>query len=131
MVLIPVYSLFSSCWLRLHFCPVVALEPSMFPTSLDHCLDTLSNYGPGREPCADKVFSLRPGVLSGFVFQRRSPEDTTLSEPRQTRWFLQGWHVLLQLVYNWSIHLVCQGSCLRWFVQAAVTTVTLNAPNAH
>jgi hypothetical protein len=40
----------------------------MLPTSLDHCLDTLSNYGPGREPCTDKVFSPRLGVLSGFVF---------------------------------------------------------------
>ena len=38
MVVIPVYTFFSSYWLRLNFCPVVALEPSMFPNSLDHCL---------------------------------------------------------------------------------------------
>jgi hypothetical protein len=50
-ILIPVYTLFSSCWLRLNFCSVVALEPSMFPTALDHCVDTLSNYGSRREPC--------------------------------------------------------------------------------
>ena len=48
--------------------------------SKDHCLDTLSDYGPGRESCTDRAFSPRPGVLSGFVFQRRSPGDTTLSE---------------------------------------------------
>ena len=82
----PVYTLFSSCWLRLNFCPVVALDPSMLPTSLDHCLDTLSNYSSGREPCTDKVFSPRLGVLSGFVFQRRSPGDTTLSEPGDSYW---------------------------------------------
>jgi hypothetical protein len=57
------------------------------PTTLDRCLDTLSNYGSGRETCTAKVFSPRLGVLSGFVFQRRSPGDTTLSEPRQTRWY--------------------------------------------
>ena len=50
-------------------------------TSLGHCLDTMSNYGPGREPCTDKIFSPGLGVLSWFVFQRRSPGDTTLSEP--------------------------------------------------
>ena len=53
------------------------------PTSLGCCLDTLSNYGQGREPCTDKVFSPRPGVLSGFVFQHHSPGDTTLSERGQ------------------------------------------------
>ena len=56
----------------------------MLPTSLDHCLDTLSNYGWGRKPCTDKVFSPGPGVLSGFVFQRRSLGDTTLSERGQS-----------------------------------------------
>jgi hypothetical protein len=79
------YTLFSSYWLQLNFCPVVALDPSMLPTSLGHCLDTLSNYGSGREPCTDKAFSPRLGVLSGFVFQRRSPGDTTLSERGQTK----------------------------------------------
>ena len=40
MVLIPEYTLFSSCWLWPNFCPVAALEPSMVPNSLacDHCL---------------------------------------------------------------------------------------------
>ena len=67
--------------LALNFCPVVALDPSMFPPTLDHCLDTLSNYGsPGRETCTAKFFSLRLGVLSGFVIQHRSLGDTTLSE---------------------------------------------------
>ena len=80
----PVYTLFSSCWLRLNFCPVVALDPSMFPTTLDHCLDTLSNYGSGREYCTDKFFSPRLGVLSGFVFQRRSLGDNTFSERGQS-----------------------------------------------
>ena len=56
----------------------------MLPTSLGNCLDTLSNYGSGREPCTAKVFSQRLGVLSGFVFQRRSLGDTTLSERGQT-----------------------------------------------
>jgi hypothetical protein len=74
----------------------------MLPTSLGHCLDTLSNYGPGREPCSDKVFSPGPGVLSGFVFLRSSPGDTTLSEPRDSS------VVSLRLArttydhYNWS-----------------------------
>jgi hypothetical protein len=48
----------------------VALEPSMSFTSLGHCLDTLSDYGPGWEPCTDRAFSPCHGVLSGFVFQR-------------------------------------------------------------
>ena len=60
------------------------VDPSMLLTSLGHCLDTLSNYGSGREPCADKVFSPSLGVLSGFVFQCSSPGDTTLSERGQT-----------------------------------------------
>ena len=85
----PVYTLFSSCWLRLNFCPVVALEPSMLPTTSGHCLDTLSNYCSGREPCTDKVFFPGPGVLSGFLFQRRSPGDTTLSESRHSRWLFK------------------------------------------
>ena len=54
----------------------------------DHCIDTLSDYGPGRESCTDKTFCPRHGVLSGFVtfkFQRRSPGDTTLSELRQPK----------------------------------------------
>ena len=38
------------------------------PITLASCLDTLSNYGPGGEPCTAKAFSPRPGVLSGFVF---------------------------------------------------------------
>jgi hypothetical protein len=86
--LVVVYTLFLSYWLRLNFCAVVALDPraSMLPTSLDHCLDTLSNYSSGREPCmcTDKFFSPRLGVLSWFVFQHRSPGDTTLSERGQT-----------------------------------------------
>ena len=43
----------------------------------------LPNYGSGRESChgTDKGFSPRLGVLSGFVFQSRSPGDTTLSKP--------------------------------------------------
>jgi hypothetical protein len=53
-------------------------------TSVDHCIDTLSDYGPEREPCTDRAFSPRHGVLSGFVFKRRSPGDTTLSERGQT-----------------------------------------------
>ena len=56
----------------------------MLPTSLGHCLDTLSNYGSGREPCTDKAFFPGPEVLSGFVFERRSPGDTTLSERGQS-----------------------------------------------
>ena len=36
-----------------------------------------------------KVFSSRLGVLSGFVFQRSSPGDTTLSESRYTRWLFK------------------------------------------
>jgi hypothetical protein len=63
---------FSSRWLRLNFCSVVALEPSMSFTSVDHCIDTLSDYVPEREPCTDRAFSPRHGVLSGFVFQRHS-----------------------------------------------------------
>jgi hypothetical protein len=61
---------FSSRWLRLNFCSVVAaaLEPSMSLTNLGHCIDTLSDYGPEREPCTDRAFSPRHGVLSGFVF---------------------------------------------------------------
>ena len=55
------------------------------PTTLARCIDTLSNYGSGREPCTAKALSPRLGVLSGFVFQRRSPGDTTLSESRQPR----------------------------------------------
>ena len=55
-------------------------------TSVDHCIDALSDYGSEREPCTDRAFSPRHGVLSGFVFQRRSPGDTTLSESRHTRW---------------------------------------------
>jgi hypothetical protein len=58
-------------------------------TSLDHCLDTLSDYGPGRESCKDKAFCPRPGVLSGFVFQHCSPGDTTLSESRHARWLFK------------------------------------------
>ena len=59
---------FSSSWLRHNFCSVVALDPSMLPTSLVHCLDTLSNYGSGRESCTDKVFSPRLGVFPGSFF---------------------------------------------------------------
>ena len=58
--------------------------PQHVPNYLDHCLDTLSDYGSGREPCTAKVFSPRLGVLSGFVFQRRSPGDTTPSERGQS-----------------------------------------------
>jgi hypothetical protein len=36
-----------------------------------------------------KAFSPRLGVLSGLVFQRRSPEDTTLSESRYSRWLFK------------------------------------------
>ena len=54
------------------------------PATLARCIDTLSNYGSGREPCTAKAFSPRLGVLSGFVFQRRSPGDTTLSERGQS-----------------------------------------------
>ena len=46
--------------------------------------DWLSNYGSEREPCTAKAFSPRLKVLSGFVFQRHSPGDTTLSERGQT-----------------------------------------------
>jgi hypothetical protein len=46
-------------------------------TSVDHCIDTLSDYSPEREPCTDRAFSLCHGVLSGFVFQHCSPGDTT------------------------------------------------------
>ena len=46
--------------------------------------DWLSNYGSEREPCTAKAFSPRLKVLSGFVFQRHSPGDTTLSEPRDS-----------------------------------------------
>jgi hypothetical protein len=107
----PEYTIFSSCWLRLNFCRVVALDPSMFPTTLAHCLNTLSNYGSGREPCTAKAFSPRLGVLSGFVFQRHSPGDTTLSEHGQTKSVLQGWHrfttiglqIGLQLVLDYLI----------------------------
>jgi hypothetical protein len=69
------------------------------PNTLAHCLDTLSNYGSDREPCTAKAFSLRLGVLSGFVFQRRSPGDTTLSERGQTTSVLQGWH---RFTTNWT-----------------------------
>jgi hypothetical protein len=94
-----VYTLFLSCWLLLNFCPVVALDPSMLPTNLGHCLDALSNCGSGREPCTAKVFSPCLGVLSRFVFQHHSPGDTTLSERGQTYSILQGWHCITT---NWS-----------------------------
>jgi hypothetical protein len=67
-------------------------------TSLDHCLDTLPSYGSGRESCTDKAFPPRLGVLSGFVCQRRSPGDTTLSESRHTRWLFK----VGTYYYNWS-----------------------------
>ena len=52
-------------------------------TSLDHCIDTLSDYGPGRESCTDKTFCPRHGVLSGFVFNAVHRGDTTLIDSRQ------------------------------------------------
>jgi hypothetical protein len=82
MVLIPVYPLFSSYWLRLNICPVVALDPSMLLTRLDNCLVTLSNYGPGREPCTDKFFSPASRGPSQVRFQRCLQGDNTLIEHR-------------------------------------------------
>ena len=52
----------------------------------------------GRESCKDKTFCLRHGVLSGFVFQRRSPGDTTLSELRQPEVLFK----VGTISYNWS-----------------------------
>jgi hypothetical protein len=50
------------------------------------------------------IVSLQIGLqISGFVFQRRSPGDTTLSERGYTDSVLQGWHRILQLAYNWHI----------------------------
>ena len=45
------------------------------------------NYCPGRESqaCKDKTFCPHQGVLPGFVCQRRSPGDTTLSELGQSK----------------------------------------------
>ena len=78
-------------------------------TSLDHCIDTLSDYGPGRESCKDKAFcqAVRvtgsfPGSFSEWQCRSESPGDTTLSEARHSKTSLQGWHVVIQLVYNWS-----------------------------
>jgi hypothetical protein len=58
----------------------VAVDPSMLPTGLDHCLDTLSNYadGSGREPCTDKVFPVSrarsfPGLFFNTVHQGTLP----------------------------------------------------------
>jgi hypothetical protein len=57
-------------------------------------------YGSGRGPCSQGLFP-RSRSGSGFVFQRRSPEDTTLSESGYaTRLFKVG-KVMLKLVYNW------------------------------
>ena len=73
----------------------------MLPTSLDHhqCLDTLSNYGPGRESCMDKVFSPRLGVLSGFVFFNAVHRGTLpLASPGK----LDGFFKVGTYYYNWS-----------------------------
>jgi hypothetical protein len=82
MVLIPEYTLFLSCWLRLNFCSVVALEPSMLPNSLDHCLRYAVQLRLGEEALYGQGFFPGSRGPTGFVFQRRSPGDTTLSEPR-------------------------------------------------
>ena len=78
---------------------------------LDHCIDTLS--AAGRESCKDKTFCPCHRVLSGFVFQRCSPGDTTLSELWQpTVLFKVG-----TLSYNWSTIVNFQSPLHGWLPQ--------------
>ena len=68
---------------------------------------------PGREPCTARAFFFpvsRGGVVSGFVFQRRSPGDTTLSERGQTESVLQGWHcITTNWATNWRVRTLRSG----------------------
>ena len=84
MVLIPEYTLFSSYWLRLKFCSVVALEPSMLPNILDHCLRYAVQLWFGEGALYGQGFFPASRGRSGFVFKRRSLGDTSLSERGQS-----------------------------------------------
>ena len=78
MVVIPVYTFFSSYWLRLNFCPVVALEPSMFPNSLDHCLRYAVQLRLGEGALYGQGFFPGLGVLPGSFLNAVHRGDTTL-----------------------------------------------------
>ena len=67
-------------------------------TSLDHCIDTLSATVRGGSLVRTRLSVRGHGVLPGFVCQRRSPGDTTLSELRQAEMLFK----VGTLSYNWS-----------------------------
>ena len=48
---------------------------------------------------------------TGFVFQRRSPGALPLASPGTLQWFLQGCHVLLQLVYKIGLEMTQLQPC--------------------
>jgi hypothetical protein len=104
-IMLVVAQLLSGCGFGTQYVQLAKLvKPTGVKIIIGHCLDTLSNYGPGREPCTDRVFSPgpSPGVLSGFVFYVVHRGTIPLASPGILRWFPEGWHISLQLVYNWS-----------------------------